>query len=224
VLLNDIIEKIRDILTIEQKDNNKKIFDKQVAQALDISSVNFASMKCREQIPYNNILNFCARRKISINWLLFNQDPVAMVENTDKYWIKCYSNINASAGGGACMVELDEESNNKIEIDACFASSLKRNKANLKYTEAIRVSGDSMEPTLCDGDIVFIDKSKTKYNSNNIYVILFENALFVKRLKKDKDSKNINIISDNKEYNTINTHQNNIEVLGKIVASFGGVF
>ena len=155
---------------------------------------------------------------------MFNQDPAAMVESTDKYWINCYSDINASAGGGACLIENDESVvDNKIEIDSCFANSLKRNNANLKYTEAIRVSGDSMEPSLYDGDIVFVDKTKTDYNKSGIYVILFENALFVKRLNQI-DNGNIEIISDNKEYPKIIAHKNDIEVLGKIIASFGSVF
>ncbi len=223
MVFDEIIEKIRNILTMEQKHTNKKVFDKHIAQALGISSVNLASMKCRGQVPYDNILNFCAKRKISINWLLFNQDPAAMVDSTDKYWINCYNNINASAGGGACLIEDDECKDNKIEIDSCFANSLMANNANLKYTEAIRVSGDSMEPSLYDGDIVFVDKSKTNYHKSGIYIILYENALFVKRLKQI-DENSIEIISDNKEYPTITTNKNNIEVLGKIIASFCSVF
>lgn len=41
--INEIIEKLRDVLSSEKKEG--KVFDKDIAGALDISSVNFATMK-----------------------------------------------------------------------------------------------------------------------------------------------------------------------------------
>lgn len=57
----EIIEKLKDILSKDGKCG--KVFDKDVASALDLSQVNFATMKNRGKIPFSNILDFCAKRK-----------------------------------------------------------------------------------------------------------------------------------------------------------------
>ena len=56
----EIIEKLRDILSTEK---DGKVFDKDIAAALDITSVNFATMKKRDSVPFSNILDFCALKK-----------------------------------------------------------------------------------------------------------------------------------------------------------------
>ncbi len=61
LIVNEIIEKLKDILSKDGKLG--KIFDKDVAKALDLSQVNFATMKNRGKIPYSNILDFCAKKK-----------------------------------------------------------------------------------------------------------------------------------------------------------------
>ena len=65
LIVDDIIEKLKDILSADGK--NGKVFDKDVANSLDLSQANFATMKNRGKIPFSNILNFCAKKKISIN-------------------------------------------------------------------------------------------------------------------------------------------------------------
>ena len=77
-----IIEKLKDVLATEEQ---KKIFDKDVAKALNISQANFATIKQRNKIPFSNILDFCALKKISINWLFYGQDPSSLIDSTDKY-------------------------------------------------------------------------------------------------------------------------------------------
>lgn len=72
-IVDEIIEKLKDIISADGK--NGKVFDKDVAKSLELSQANFATMKNRGKIPFTNILNFCAKKKISINWLLYNQNP-----------------------------------------------------------------------------------------------------------------------------------------------------
>ena len=99
LIVDEIIEKLKDILSADGK--NGKVFDKDVANYLQLSQANFTTMKNRGKIPFSNILNFCAKKKISINWLLYDQNPGSLVDTTDKYWIKYYPTVSVSAGGGA---------------------------------------------------------------------------------------------------------------------------
>ena len=85
---NEILEKIKDILS--QELGNKKIFDKDIAQALDINYDNFRKQKTRNSILYFEIMSFLAIRNISINWFFFNQLPESLIENTSNYIILKY--------------------------------------------------------------------------------------------------------------------------------------
>ncbi|MGK0256462.1 MAG: hypothetical protein ACI81I_001079 [Arcobacteraceae bacterium] len=215
--INEIIEKLRDVLSSEK--DNGKVFDKEIANALDLTSVNFATMKKRKSVPFSNILNFCALKKISINWMLYGQDPSSLIDSTDKYWIKYFPTINVSAGGGAYDTE---EGFEKLDVPDFFIDLI-GGKENVKNIEAINVTGDSMEPTLNNGNIIFIDKTKQDVAKDGIYAFINENGLFVKRIQRRVDG-GLDIISDNKEYPLQIVNRNGIDILGKVVSSIGKVF
>lgn len=215
--ISEIIEKLRDVLSSEV--NSGKVFDKDIANALDITSVNFATMKKRNSVPFSNILDFCAIKKISINWLLYGQDPSSLVDSTDKYWIKYFPTISVSAGGGAYDADEDFE---KLDLPDFFVNII-GGKENISNIEAINVTGDSMEPTLNNGNIIFIDKTKQDASKDGIYAFINENGLFVKRIQKRVDG-GLDIISDNKEYPSQIINKGEINILGKVVSSIGKVF
>lgn len=215
--INEIIEKLRDVLSSEKKAG--KVFDKDIANALDLTSVNFATMKKRNSVPFSNILDFCALKKISINWLLYGQDPSSLIDSTDKYWIKYFPTVSVSAGGGAYDAEDQFE---KLDLPDFFVDIIGGHE-NLKNMEAINVTGDSMEPTLNNGNIIFIDKTKADTAKDGIYAFVNENGLFVKRIQKRVDG-SLDIISDNKEYPMQIANKGDITVLGKVVSSIGKVF
>jgi len=213
----NIIEKLKDVLSKDGK--NDKVFDKDVADSLNITQANLATMKTRNKIPFANILDFCAIKKISINWLLYGQDPSSLIDSTDKYWIKYFPDIAVSAGGGAYDASDDYE---KLDVPDYFISIL-GGEQNIKNIEAINVSGDSMEPTLNTGNIIFLDTQKKDISKDGIYAFTNENGLFVKRIQKRIDGQ-IDIISDNKEYPIQITNKNNINIMGKVVGVFGSIY
>lgn len=215
--INEIIEKLRDVLSSEKKDG--KVFDKEIATALDLTSVNFATMKKRNSVPFSNILDFCALKKISINWMLYGQDPSSLIDSTDKYWIKYFPTVSVSAGGGAYDDDTEYE---KLDLPDFFINII-GGKENVKNIEAINVTGDSMEPTLNNGNIIFIDKTKQNVSKDGIYAFINENGLFVKRIQRRVDG-GLDVISDNKEYPMQIVNKDGINVLGKVVSSIGKVF
>ena len=214
---SEIIEKLKDLLS--QQKQGKKIFDKDIATALNLTSVNLATLKKRNSIPYSNLLDFCALKKISINWLLYNQDPSSLIQTTDKYWIRYYPHINVSAGGGA--FENSQEAN-WLQLPEYMIQIIGGN-SNLKNIEAINVIGDSMEPTLHDGNIIFIDRSKQEIINNSIYAFLENDNLYVKRIQKNKDN-TLSIISDNSYYNTRIIEKQYIKIIGKVISLIGRVY
>jgi len=213
----EIAEEIKDIDSAEY--NGRKIFDKDVADILGVSQMNFATMKKRNKIPFGELLDFCATKSISINWLLYGQSPESLIEATNRFFmVKYFSKINASAGGGA---DGDEEEAQGIEIPHEFAMLL-GGERELKNIEAINVSGDSMEPTFSYNDIVFINRAKTDLQRGGVFTIRTEAGLFIKRVQKRIDGK-IDVISDNPVYATQTLNPGEIEVIGRVVSRFGSV-
>ena len=213
----DMVEEIKSIVSDDFKP--KKVFDKDVAKVLDISQMNFATMKKRNKIPFTELLDFCAKKSISINWLLYGQSPESLVEATNKfYMVKYFNDINASAGGGS---DVEFEEIEELEIPEQFVFML-GGERELKNIEAINVSGDSMEPTFSYNDIVFINRSKTDLNRGGIFTIRTEAGLFIKRVQTRLDGK-VDIISDNSVYTIQTLQQNEIEVVGRVVSRFGDV-
>jgi phage repressor protein C with HTH and peptisase S24 domain len=73
---------------------------------------------------------------------------------------------------------------------------LRRNPAHLALIEC---RGDSMEPTLRDGDVLMVDTSVMEVRSSRIYVLEVEGNLLVKRIQRMLDGR-LRIASDNPRY------------------------
>ncbi len=213
----EIVEEIKSIVSADF--SAKKIFDKDVADILGITQMNFATMKKRNKIPFTELLDFCAKKSISINWMLYGQSPESLVEATNKfYMVKYFSDVNASACGGS---DVECEEIEELEIPEQFVFML-GGERELKNIEAINVSGDSMEPTFSYNDIVFINREKKDLGRGGIFTLRTEAGLFIKRIQKRIDGK-IDIISDNEVYSTQTLDPSEIEVIGRVVSRFGDV-
>lgn len=68
-LMIDIIERIKDVISNDYP--GKKIKDIHVAFVLDMHPDCLKSIKSRGLIPYETLIFFCIRKKISLNWMLF---------------------------------------------------------------------------------------------------------------------------------------------------------
>jgi len=213
VVLGEVIDKLKDVLS--ESTIGKKVFDKDVATALNIPQATFATMKKRNSIPYEEILEFCALKKISVNWLFFDQAVDMLKEETEKFFqVRYFSDIRASAGGGA--YGFDEENHDMISID----KKIMYNMVGVGNTEleAIHVDGESMEPTLQDGSIVFVDRTQTNINKNGIFIASTTGGLFIKRIQQRADGM-VELISDNSMYPPQAINPNEVTIIGKVVGN-----
>lgn len=214
--INEIIEKLKDILSSEHP--NRKIFDKDVASALGMSKESLSHLKKKNGVPYEQITKFCAKRKISINWILFEQLPKSLEEETEKYTrIKHFTRINASAGGGSFNYDEDYE---YLSIDKKLLDSLyKSNNSNPNAIAALNVMGDSMEPTLLDREVILFDKDNLDVSKGGIFIVSTNAGLFVKRVALKVDGA-LELISDNRSYNSeiiVPDELDAIRLLGKVI-------
>jgi len=210
--LKNVIAKIKQIIAEEK--HIKKVFDKDVAEALAIPQTTFATMKKRNSIPFKEILEFCANKRLSINWLFFDQAIEMLEEETERFFqVHYFADVRASAGGGAFNFEEDYEI---LSIDKTIMSSIVPS-ANTTL-EAINVDGESMEPTLQDGSIVFIDREQTNINKDGVFIAATTAGLFIKRIRQRADGM-IELISDNKAYSPEIITPDEVEIVGRVVGN-----
>lgn len=80
----------------------------------------------------------------------------------------------------------------------------------------IRVRGDSMEPTLFEGDEILVDSDRRVPNArHSLFVIRYDGALMVKRLMPLGSE--IEVISDNADYRSWTAPVGEIDVVGRVV-------
>lgn len=127
-------------------------------------------------------------------------------------YIDYYNDVFASCGNGNIVFS---EEKTKMPI----AMFLIENFSKQKTYSMINATGNSMSPTIENGDKLIVEHwSGDQIQDNKVYVFCFNNEFFVKRLSKNLDE--IIIKSDNPEYRirTISGNTlNELLLIGKIV-------
>lgn len=175
----------------------------------------------RPSLAYLEHLNDAFR--IDLNWLLTGEqadqsEPIAKASSEDLVHAPMFD-VQASAGMG--MDVQSEDVQDYFTFDKQWLSrELGVSGEQLAF---VTVSGDSMEPTLHDGDRVLVDMSKQSVSSHSAYLIHTDQGLMVKRVQS-KSAGIFEIHSDNPAFESwhINTSnpdvdENSFKVLGKVV-------
>ena len=124
--------------------------------------------------------------------------------------------LDASAGPGA--VPAEEQAIGAFRFSARW---LREQGLDPKTLSAIAVAGDSMEPTLRDGDEILVDRRVTPLR-DGIHILLVDDTLLVKRLGTGRPGKLI-LISDNPAYSAIELSAGEVQVLGRVVWKSGRI-
>ena len=151
---------------------------------------------------------------VSLDWLVTGVNSKHELSD-DEGWIDVpLYDVKVSAGHGAL---LNQE---RVITQLKFRYySLARKGLQTDQLCAVQVTGDSMLPTLSEGDTLLIDRVKQLPIGDDIFVIRFSEMLLAKRLQR-LASGGIRIISDNSMYppETISvTDLPQLVVLGRVV-------
>ncbi len=116
-----------------------------------------------------------------------------------------------SAGGGLVP-------DNVVELKIAFRKDWIDRRGDPRNMALIRVSGDSMEPTLRSGDLALVDHSRNYVDpQGGIYAIAIDHTIMIKRIQVLHPSKKIKVISDNGLYESFETDLERLRINGKVI-------
>lgn len=142
----------------------------------------------------------------TVEWLASGHIP-----NTNMTRVPHYDLV-ASAGCGA-LVEYE----NPIAEFSFSREWLQIQGLLNKTLSVIQVAGDSMEPSLYDGDLILIRHGEVK---DGICVIRIDNDILVKRVQYDYAERAYLISSDNKQYKPFRIEskfEGDFQIIGQVV-------
>jgi len=213
----EILTRMKDVLGIEK--------DKDIAAYFGVNPQLIYNWKARGTIPLDQCVKLRFEKGVSLDWLLLgigDGEPVPghTGPGTDRDYTEVpLYDVEASAGNGSFFNQEQISSYLKFRNDW-----LTREGLHQKDLVAIRVSGDSMDGTLADGDTVLIDRSRKK--PDGVFVIRIGDSLRIKRLQKMTDG-SIRLSSDNPIYQPEVIHPENmsqVEIVGQCYWRSGRVF
>ena len=199
----------------------------ELARVLGIGRQAVTDAKKRSHIPADWYLYLCRKYGLNPQWLESGLGTMYIAEQgessvrdssvpgADPEEFSYVPKVRArlSAGGGSLVVD------EAIETYYAFRHAWLRRKGQISQMRLMRVSGDSMEPTLRDEDVVLIDLSQTETYAGKIYAVGIDEEIVVKRL--DKKPGKLVLISDNRQFYPpleVTLDENaNVRVLGRVI-------
>lgn len=195
-------------------DEYAKAFIARMREAIGGESVNSFAKRCEipeatmrgyfnGKIPSGDkILIIANVAQVSIEWLVSGRqpkeydetiasDPLINSSISDQFTLVPRLDIQASAGNGS--LSYSEE---PIDLLAFKESWLRERNINPRYARVLAAKGDSMEPTIRDGDVLLVDTSITSVHDNAIYIVVYNGHTLVKRVIMLRNG-SLTIISDN---------------------------
>lgn len=196
-----------------------KLSQKELGEAVGVSQQHMNRYENGYPIPYDKIEKIAAVLDVDKNLLLpdsfQNEIPdISQLKNTLFRPGNVKINIlDVKACCGTGIENLTEQ------VTGCWQMPLVEFKkisfADPRNVYMIQASGDSMLPTIADGDWALVDLAQNFMSSDGIYLIKLANGLAIKRLQAGL--KNLTVKSDNPQYGDITAESGELTVVGKII-------
>ncbi|MGX2969232.1 XRE family transcriptional regulator [Ursidibacter sp. B-7004-1] len=187
--------------------SEKGITQQKLADLIGITQQSVNKIVKGDTLNPKNIVEIANALGVDVQWLRSGDgivpDFAKLSEKTTAYEEESnvisipLLDIYASAGNGAYqssdLVDVITEIHyNPQQFQRLFTG------INHEHIQLINVKGDSMEPTLNSGDLLFVNIRIQHFDGDGVYVFNYDGTLFIKRLQKTGNK--LTVISDNPTY------------------------
>ncbi|WP_410677825.1 XRE family transcriptional regulator [Avibacterium paragallinarum] len=164
----------------------------------------------------DNLITLAKYAGVSIEWLATGEETENCSDNDDFVEIEDCRDIRLSAGNGGFNSDYTELTTTKVE-----RAWLQSRRLNAENCAMFLVSGESMYPTLKDGEEIIVDRSKRNLVDGKIFVLNNDGSMLVKKVQLTYDG--VELISDNPTYRPLKLEAeeaNNLIVIGQVVRGY----
>lgn len=157
-----------------------------LARILGIHPSSVGAAKKRNQIPTGWVEKVAEEFSVNSDWLFFGRGQMQVDGEAPPIPLAAYlpSEIQLVAVVEARLASTgDGFAADKKATQSCpFLRDFLTLRGNPASMVLMRVSGESMEPDICDNDMVLIDRSKTDLFPGRIYAIGFDECVYLKKV------------------------------------------
>jgi phage repressor protein C with HTH and peptisase S24 domain len=184
----------------------------------------------RSEPNMSQLIKIASTANVQIDWLATGELPkeksspdantpatpcICMDEFNEEYVLIPGYHLTVSTGSGSAW------NGEQVKRHLAFRRKwLKYRGLNPERLAVVFAKGDSMQPTINNGDSILVDTSKNQVVDGSIFVLRLGDDLYAKRLQKNIDG-GITVISDNRtEYPIQVVHPDQMDslaVIGKVV-------
>lgn len=160
-----------------------------------------------------------SKLKLGRGWMDADHSNEAFPEDDDLIYLRRL-NVSACCGAAGVQNYEDEAFVEQIQVSRpWFQENI--SKIREQGYELITASGDSMEPTFRNGDLIVVDRQDRDLKRDGVFCVLVDGDLYVKRVQRIPGA--VLFISDNSLYRPfeipIKEVEFRLQVLGRVVNS-----
>lgn len=200
----------------------KEAFGQMILDAMSARGWSVAELSRRSGVSYDTINKFKHRPHASTK----AESARALCEALDLEWpgddtqanradlVSIYD-IEVSAGNGHIVPDFEAQVGQLAFPPGYLRHITSAPTHNLAI---VTVKGDSMSPTLREGDVVMIDSTKRNLGYDGLFVLRMDGALHVKRVNRGSRTGVVRILSDNRDsYPPTERPLAEVEAVGKVL-------
>lgn len=157
---------------------------------------------------------------VSLGWLLGTSDdphvePKGYYEDAARdMGARLINEVDLRFSMGAGTF-LDEVHHQRVAVpESWFFAAMRGSVDDVFVTYPV---GDSMQPTISEGDVVVVDRAQTRLDSqDNIWCITYGDVGMIKRLRQLPDG-GVLIISDNPAVDNFTAYDGEVQTIGRVI-------
>lgn len=217
----------KDRLRMAIKESSVK--QSEIARSLNISNtaITYWLNGTTTNLKYDDVIKLSKLLGVNPAWLMEGKGSKydSEAQREDVVYIE---KLDIAASCGVLTADVDFRTDSEIVNNMEVGVEWFRNNFSRYNPDEIKIvsaSGDSMSPTIEDGDLVFINVNQNVCDRDGIYFLFLDGQYFIKRVQRTVGRKLL-LISENPRYRDIEIEfdsQVDFRTIGKVIKTFKSI-